>query len=147
VVGDGVVNRSERPLAVVDDDPDDLMLIGRALAKTRIGSKVVEFGDGSELLDYLRSDHGRGPGRPVLIMLDLNMPKVDGRETLKQIKADPTLSEIPVVVFTTSSHEKDITESYRLGASSFITKPFSFPKMIDTFEVIDSYWTGAVQTP
>jgi CheY-like chemotaxis protein len=117
-------------ILVADDDPEDCLLIKEAVKEGLLlnGLRFVE--DGEELMDYLRHEGGyKSPSsspRPGIILLDLNMPRKDGREALKEIKSDPDLKGIPVVVLTTSKAEEDILRSYNLGANSYITKPVTF---------------------
>ena len=111
-------------ILLADDDPDDRALTKRALQGSRMINSVQEVEDGEELMDYLRQ-RGAHEGAPLpgLILLDLNMPRKDGREALEEIKRDPDLRRIPVVVLTTSEAEQDILQSYNLGVNAFITKP------------------------
>lgn len=138
-------------LLIADDDPDDRMLMQEALAESRLANDLYFVNDGEELMDYL---HRRGPyadpssaPRPGLILLDLNMPRKDGREALREIKADPELRRIPVVVLTTSEAEADIVRSYDLGASSFIRKPVSFAGLAEVTKILGRYWIEIVELP
>jgi CheY-like chemotaxis protein len=138
-------------LLVADDDPEDCMLIRDALREGRLVNDVHFVNDGEELLDYL---HHRGKYQdastapvPGLILLDLNMPRKDGREALKEIKESPKLRQIPVIVFTTSKAEEDIYKSYQLGVSSFITKPVTFTSLIEVMQTLGKYWFNIVQLP
>jgi CheY-like chemotaxis protein len=138
-------------ILMVDDDPDDFFLVRHALGdkKGRIDLRLVE--DGEELMDYLLK-RGRFEGTvcappPCLILLDLNMPIMDGREALREIKADPLLRHIPVVVFTTSNDTDDILASYRLGASSFIVKPASYDRLVAVLASLVDYWVKSVELP
>ncbi len=138
-------------LLMADDDPDDRMLAGDALKEARLGNEMFYVEDGEELLDYLHhrgqySDLSKSP-RPGLILLDLNMPKRDGREALKEIKADPDLRQVPVVVLTTSRAEEDIYRTYDLGASSFITKPVTFEGLVEVMRSLKKYWFEIVELP
>ena len=135
---------------MADDDRDDRDLTLRAFQKARIRNDLRFVEDGVELIDYLRR---RGPyadpkdsPRPHLILLDLNMPRKDGREALAEIKADPELRRIPVVVLTTSEEEADILKSYDLGANSFISKPVSFDSLMRLLQDLDHYWLEIVTT-
>lgn len=138
-------------IVMADDDPDDTQIAREALASARLANELHVVGDGEELLDYLnRSGDYRDPAsspRPGLILLDLNMPKKDGREALSEIKANKDLRRIPVVVLTTSSAEEDIYRSYDLGVSGYITKPVSFAGLVDAMTQIGSYWFQLVQLP
>lgn len=138
-------------ILVADDDPDDRLLIEEAFEENRVSNQLSFVEDGEELLDYLLrrgawTDPASSP-RPGLILLDLNMPRMDGREALKQIKADPALAKIPVVVLTTSKQEEDILRTYGLGVNSFITKPVTFEGLLRVTQVLTSYWIEIVQLP
>jgi CheY-like chemotaxis protein len=136
---------------MADDDPDDCMLARDALAESRLANELHIVGDGEELLLYLRregpyADPAASP-RPGLILLDLNMPRKDGREALRDIKADPSLRSIPVVVLTTSKAEEDIYRTYDLGVSSFIAKPVSFDGLVEVMQALGRYWFEIVELP
>ncbi len=136
---------------MVDDDADDRMMTEKALRKNRVINPVLFLQDGEELMEYLKrkgrfSDPQISP-RPCFILLDLNMPKMDGRKALLFVKADPELKKIPVVVLSTSSAEEDILRSYNLGANSFITKPVNFDGLVTTMESLKNYWLEIVELP
>ncbi|WKN30643.1 response regulator [Porifericola rhodea] len=137
-------------ILMADDDPDDRMLTKEALMENKLANDLHFVEDGEELMDYL---HQRGKyseenaPRPGLILLDLNMPKKDGREALTEIKADPKLRRIPIIVLTTSKAEEDILKSYDLGISSFITKPVTFEDLVEVARAIGKYWFGIVVLP
>lgn len=138
-------------ILVADDDPDDRMMIEEAFTENRIANKINFVEDGEQLLSYLRRE-GKFAERtnepyPGIILLDLNMPKKDGREALRDLKADPELCRIPVIVLTTSEAEEDILRTYGLGVSSFITKPVSFEGLVDAVRVICQYWIQIVALP
>jgi CheY-like chemotaxis protein len=137
-------------ILIADDDADDCMMAKEALDECRLANPVDFVEDGVELLAYLRGQ-GRYSAvpkpRPGLIILDLNMPKMDGREALGQIKADPMLRRIPVVVMTTSKAEEDIYRTYDLGVNSFITKPVTFDGLVNVMRAMGAYWIGIVQLP
>ncbi len=144
---------TERPISILvaDDDPDDRMMIEEAFVENRIANKITFVEDGEQLMAYLRRE---GPyaelkdtAYPGIILLDLNMPKKDGREALREIKEDPELCRIPVIVLTTSIAEEDIVRTYGLGVSSFITKPVSFEGLVDAVRVICRYWIQIVALP
>ncbi|MFC1853859.1 response regulator [candidate division CSSED10-310 bacterium] len=142
-------NQNPITILMAEDDPDDRMLTKEALAENRLANELYFVEDGEELMDFL---YHRGvyvnpetSPRPGLILLDLNMPKKDGREALEEIKADPELRQIPIVVLTTSKAEEDIFRSYDLGASSFITKPVTFEALVDIMK--GKYWLQIVQLP
>lgn len=147
------MNPSSRPnlILMADDDADDLLLAKDALAECKFGGQVQSVADGESLVDYLfrrgeYSEASRAP-RPGLILLDLNMPKKDGREALREIKADPDLRRIPVVIFTTSRADTDIGVVYELGANSFITKPSAFDALVRVMDALRCYWFGIVELP
>lgn len=138
-------------ILMADDDADDRLLCQQALEESRVLNQLVFVEDGEKLLDYLHrrgeySDPEKAP-RPGLILLDLNMPRKDGREALKEIKADPTLRRIPIVVMTTSQAEEDIYRSYDLGANSFVTKPITFDRLVELMKVLGQYWVEFVEIP
>jgi CheY-like chemotaxis protein len=136
---------------VAEDDSDDRLLIKDALAECRWEGDLRFVEDGEELLDYLKhrgkySQPATAP-RPGLILLDLNMPKKDGREALREIKADAELHRIPVVVLTTSKADTDIGRMYDLGANSFIAKPIQFEALVNVMRNLGQYWFNTVELP
>jgi len=137
-------------LLLADDDPDDRMLALEAFAESHLANPIATVEDGQDLLDYL---YHRGryaetqPPRPGIILLDLNMPRMDGREALEVIKADPELRRIPVVVLTTSKAEEDIVRTYDLGVNGFITKPVTFDQLVTTMRDLSRYWFEIVALP
>jgi len=137
-------------ILMADDDPDDRMLMKEALEENNLAHSLHFVEDGVELLDYLYK-RGRFEMektiRPDLVILDLNMPKVDGREALSQIKSDPSLKGIPVVVLTTSKAEEDIVKAYNLGVNSFICKPVGFDELVEVAREIGKYWFKTVALP
>ncbi len=138
-------------ILMAEDDPDDRLLTEEALEESHLLNKLNFVENGEELLDYLYqrgkfSDPKTAP-RPGVIFLDLNMPKKDGREALQEIKADPSLRLIPVVVLTTSKAEEDIIKTYDLGASSFITKPVTFESLVEVMKTLGKYWFEIVELP
>lgn len=142
-----------KPITILmaDDDQDDCLLVRDAFAESRLGNDLRFVGDGEALLDYLRhrgnyADQTKSP-RPGLILLDLNMPRKDGREALAEIKSDPDLKTIPVVVLTTSKVEEDILRSYDSGANSFITKPVTFEGLVQVMRALGKYWFEIVELP
>lgn len=138
-------------ILLADDDEDDCMLAREALVESRLSSELHVVKDGEELMDYLyhRGKYAspNSSPRPGLILLDLNMPKKDGREALKEIKADPELRQIPVIVLTTSKAEEDIYRTYDLGANSFIIKPMNFASLVEVMRTIGKYWFEIVELP
>ena len=137
-------------ILMADDDPDDQILLQEALRENNIPNVVCFVENGEELLDFL-NQRGKFEGVkcavPGLILLDLNMPKMDGRQALKLIKADPVLKKIPVVVLTTSKADSDILECYNLGVNSFVSKPVNFKDLVDVTREISNYWLGTVTLP
>jgi CheY-like chemotaxis protein len=138
-------------ILLVEDDPEDQELTRRALRASKLRNRLVAVNDGEEALDYL---YRRGPyadpyasPRPDLILLDLNMPKVDGRAVLERVKQDPELRRIPVVVLTTSSQEEDILRSYDLGVNSYVTKPVRMEGFIKAVQDLEHYWFDLVVLP
>ncbi len=138
-------------ILMADDDADDRLLAKDALAECHIPGELQFVENGEELLDYLlrRGRYAKPPGlpRPGLILLDLNMPKKDGRESLREIKAHPDLRKIPVVVLTTSQAEADISQIYDMGANSFISKPVTFDSLVNVMKVLGNYWCEVVELP
>jgi len=146
-----MTNPDGRPIVILlaDDDEEDRMLAADALEESRVVNDLRFVEDGEELLDYLyhRGQYTENSPTPGLILLDLNMPRKDGREALREIKADPDLRRIPVVVLTTSKAEEDIYRTYDLGANSFITKPVSFDGLVSVMRDIGRYWIEIVELP
>jgi CheY-like chemotaxis protein len=147
------MDKHGRPITILlaDDDADDRMMAAEALAESRLANDLRFAEDGEELMDYLHrrgrySDPADAP-RPGLILLDLNMPRKDGREALSEIKSDPELRKIPVVVLTTSQAEEDIYRTYDLGVNSFITKPVMFESMVAVMKALGKYWFEIVELP
>lgn len=142
-----------KPIVILlaDDDEEDRMLACDALAESRLSNDISCVTDGEDLMDYLKRQGKYLPPaiapRPGLILLDLNMPRKDGREALREIKADPQLRQIPVVVMTTSKANEDIFHSYDAGASSFITKPVTFEGLIDVMKGLGKYWFEIIDLP
>jgi CheY-like chemotaxis protein len=138
-------------ILVADDDPEDRMLIIDALKESHLHNHIQCVENGEELLDYIRNEGNyQDPKKyptPGLILLDLNMPKKDGREALKELRADSRFRSIPVVVLTTSKAEEDIFRTYDLGANSFITKPVSFSSLVDVMVALNTYWFEIVELP
>jgi CheY-like chemotaxis protein len=138
-------------ILIADDDDDDRVLARDALVESRLANDLRFVCDGEELLEYLRRQGKYGDvrtsPRPGLILLDLNMPKMDGREALREIKADPDLRFIPVVVLTTSKAEEDIYKTYDLGVNSFISKPVTFEGLVAIMHGLRRYWFEIVELP
>lgn len=143
-------DREAITILLADDDEEDRLMTKEALQESRLGNDLRQVVDGQDLMDYLNR-RGRYAGeqapKPGLILLDLNMPKKDGREALREIKADEELRKIPVVVLTTSGAEEDILRTYELGVSSFIRKPVTFDGLLDAMKVLTTYWLEIVELP
>ncbi|MDX1361042.1 MAG: response regulator [Pseudoalteromonas tetraodonis] len=142
-----------KPITILmaDDDEDDRLLTQEALAESRVLNELHFVEDGVELLEYLErtgkfEDKTLSP-RPGLILLDLNMPRMDGREALQAIKANPNLKGIPVVILTTSKQEEDMVKGYDLGAASYITKPVTFDGLVELMKTLGKYWVEFVELP
>lgn len=138
-------------IIMADDDPDDRELAKEAFQECRLANEVHFVEDGEELMEYLcrkgkYADMPEAP-LPALILLDLNMPRKDGREALKEIKSDPDLRRIPIVVLTTSKAEEDILRTYDLGVNSYVTKPVTFESLVETIKVLGKYWFEIVELP
>lgn len=135
---------------MADDDDDDYLLTQKALKASKVLNTLVRVSDGEELIDYLLGTgeyEGKETLRPGIILLDLNMPRKDGREALKEIKNHENLRDIPVVVFTTSKAEEDVYRSYQLGVNSFITKPVTFNNLLEVMTSLGRYWFEIVELP
>lgn len=138
-------------ILIADDDEDDRLMAKEALEENRLANEIRFVVDGEDLTDYLKclgkyTEPGSAP-RPGLILLDLNMPRKDGREALKEIKDDPELRQIPIIVLTTSKAEEDIYRTYDLGVNSFITKPVSFTALAEVMKTLAKYWFEIVELP
>jgi len=138
-------------ILIADDDQEDRMLAKDALEESRLANVVHFVEDGEELMHYLLnkgkySDKTKYP-KPGIILLDLNMPKMDGREALKEIKSNTHLRAIPIVVLTTSKAEEDILKTYNLGVNSFITKPVTFESLVSVMKTVCKYWFEIVELP
>ena len=130
--------RNLKPILLVEDDDVDVMTVKRALKDSKITNKLVSISDGEEAIDYLRTKSNL---KPCVILLDLNMPKMNGIEFLKIAKTDEELKSIPVVVLTTSSSEQDIVESFAFGAAGYMVKSVDYGKFMEIIKAIDGYWT------
>jgi CheY-like chemotaxis protein len=142
-----VAHGGEITILLAEDDEDDRVLTRAALHEAKHNAVLHTVGDGAELLEYLRRCGDEDSPRPNLILLDLNMPRMDGHEALAKIKQDPDLRSIPVVVLTTSTAQEDIASSYDLGANSYISKPTGFLSFVDTMRGFARYWTETVELP
>jgi CheY-like chemotaxis protein len=130
--------RNSKPILLVEDDSVDAMMVKRALKDLNVTNLLVHTPNGKEAFEYLT---GEGNERPCIILLDLNMPKMNGVELLKIIKADDVLKKIPVVVLTTSRDAEDKFETFELGAAGYIVKPADYKKFVEAVRTIDIYWT------
>ncbi|HYO16682.1 MAG TPA: response regulator [Thermoanaerobaculia bacterium] len=144
-------NTPSQPILLVEDSPEDYETTERAFRRSGLRNPIVRCADGDEALDYLYrrgqyADPARSP-RPGVILLDLNLPGTDGREVLSEIKSDPVLKQIPVVVLTTSRDDRDVDACYRAGASSYIQKPVDLDGFIKAVERLNGYWFEVVILP
>lgn len=153
IQGGCIVTNSQEQMIILmaDDDADDRFMVKEALDEVGMEHNLYFVENGEELTDYLNrrgkfTDPATSP-RPGLILLDLNMPRKDGREALKDIKSDPKLKTIPVVVLTTSKAEDDICGTYDLGVNSFIAKPVSFEALVSIMKILTRYWFQLVELP
>ena len=147
------MNNEAMPITILmaDDDADDRRLTQEALEESHLLNQMRFVENGEELMDYLRHQGKYAPPadapRPGLILLDLNMPRKDGRSVLKEIKSDPDLRTLPVVVLTTSKADEDVYKSYDLGVNSYIVKPVTFEALVDILQTLEKYWFQIVMLP
>jgi CheY-like chemotaxis protein len=147
------MNNEAVPITILmaDDDEDDRRLTQEALSESRLLNQMRFVVNGEEVMDYLRREGKFAPPadapRPGLLLLDLNMPRKDGRSVLKEIKSDPELRTLPVVVLTTSKADEDVYKSYDLGVNSYIVKPVTFEALVDILQTLEKYWFQIVQLP
>jgi two-component system, response regulator len=127
-------------ILLVEDNPDDVVFTLRAFEKNKIFNEVVVAADGEQALEYLLPPDESKALRPALVLLDVNLPKVNGLEVLRRIRSNSRTAGLPVVVLTTSNEERDIVDSYRLGANSFVRKPVMFGDFVDATKVLGVYW-------
>lgn len=145
--------REKKPVLILmaEDDEDYYLLTKEALERLRVINEFRRVEDGEELMDYLlhrgKYQNPKDAPRPGLIFLDLNMPKKNGLEALAEIKSNPALRQIPVIMLTISRDKKDISASYNLGANSFVTKPLGFNQLLEALSVFDEYWFEIVELP
>lgn len=141
--------RKPGTILLAEDDLDDRLLVQEAFHESRLGNRLVFVENGEDLMDYLhqRGRYSASTPRPGLILLDLNLPRKDGREALAEIKTDPHLRRIPVVVLTISRAEEDILSSYDIGAAGFITKPVTFEGLVEVVRMLGRYWFEIVELP
>lgn len=138
-----------RPIVLVEDNPKDIELTLAALAKCQLANDIVVLRDGAEALDYLhlRGAHSnRAPGDPAVVLLDLKLPKLDGLEVLAQVKKDPSLRQVPVVMLTSSREESDLVRSYELGVNAFVVKPVDFNSFFEAIQDLGMFW-GVLNEP
>ena len=137
-------------ILLVEDSPNDIELTLAALAENHLANEVVVARDGEEALDYL---YRRGmfklrePGQPAVVLLDLKLPKVDGLEVLAQLKADPALKVVPVVMLTSSHEERDLVRSYNLGVNAYVVKPVDFPEFVEAVKEVGLFWAVINEPP
>ena len=146
-----MIDHTMAPIVMADDDEEDLMMTEDALRENRVANPFIALYDGEALLDYLYR-RGKFAGikahpLPCFVLLDLNMPKMDGREALKIIKSDPNLKKIPVIVLTTSRADEDIARSYNTGANSYIAKPVTLDRLVEAMGTLKDYWLEIVELP
>jgi two-component system response regulator len=137
---------TDAPILLVDDNPDDVALTVRAFAKNGIGNPIIVASDGEECLTRLTLGEGMNP-LPVIILLDINLPKISGLELLRHIRACEHTYGIPVIMLTTSREEHDVIESYRLGANSYVRKPVGFGEFLSIIQVLGAYWLQVNEPP
>jgi CheY-like chemotaxis protein len=137
-------------ILLVEDDPNDAKLTVMALTENHLANEIVITRDGEEALDFLyrRGAHeSREAGNPIVVLLDLKLPKVDGLEVLKQVKSDPDLRTIPVVMLTSSHEERDLIRSYDLGTNAYVTKPVGFEELVESVKKVGLFWTVVNHPP
>jgi CheY-like chemotaxis protein len=146
------MNRVDRPdpieVLLVEDDPGDVLLIREAFEDNKVANRLHVVADGVEALEFMRRENGHEDApRPDLVLLDLNLPRKDGREVLAEVKADDDLRSIPIVVLTTSQAEEDVLRSYDLHANAYVTKPVDFDRFIGVVRQIDQFFVSVVKLP
>ena len=130
--------QNSKPILLIEDDDVDVMTVNRALQDSKVNNELVSIGNGEEAIQYLKDENTKKPG---IILLDLNMPKMDGTEFLKVIKADKALKKIPIIILTTSNSDRDVIETFELGAAGYMVKSVDYEKFVETIRAIDQYWT------
>ena len=130
--------RCSKPILLIEDDNVDVMTVERVFRDLKIANQLVSTSNGEQALEYLRTN---GNKKPCVILLDLNMPKMNGTEFLKIVKTDESLKKIPVVVLTTSRQQRDVVESFKLGAAGYMVKSVDYGKFVETIRTINLYWT------
>lgn len=145
-----MITTSLRPILVVEDSAEDFTALGRAFRKHALQNPVLRCEDGDQALSYLQG-YGKAVGwpatLPAIVLLDLNLPGTDGRTVLDTLKKDPLLHDIPVIIFSTSSSARDISDCYRLGANSYLTKPIEYKALEEKIRLTINYWLGASELP
>ena len=139
-----------RQILLAEDNPNDVELTLAALRENHLANEVVVVRDGSEALDYLYRRNAfasRGGGNPALVLLDLKMPKVDGIEVLRQVKSDPAIRTIPIVVLTSSREEQDLVTSYDFGVNAYVVKPVDFPEFVQAVRLLGGFWAVLNEPP
>lgn len=139
-----------KTILLAEDNQNDVDLTLMALADYNVANKIIIVNDGVETLEYLRMEGrfiDRTPGNPVVILLDLKMPRMDGLEVLREIKEDPLLKIIPVVIITSSREEQDLVESYRLGVNAYVVKPVEFKKFVEAIRQLGAFWAVLNEIP
>jgi two-component system response regulator len=131
---------NNKPILLVDDNPDDVTFTLRAFRQNNISNEIVVAADGEQALQILLPENAARAFQPALVLLDLKLPKIDGLEVLRRIRADPRTQSLPIVVLTTSSEDADIASSYRLGANSFVRKPVVFSEFLSAANMLGVYW-------
>lgn len=139
-----------KKILMAEDDPKDVELILEAMAENNLANQVVVVNDGVDAMEYLRREGRfaeRKPGNPVLVLLDIKMPRMDGIEVLRNIRGDEKLRRIPVIMLTSSREEKDLNQSYDLGVNAFVVKPVGFQQFIDAVKLIGGFWAVLNELP
>lgn len=139
-----------KKILLIDDSPRDIEMALEALREYKIANEIVTLRDGAEALDYFYHRGAfatRDDGPPAVVLLDLKMPRVDGLEVLRQLKSDPELRTIPVVMMTSSREEQDVVQSYQLGVNAYVVKPLSFHEFLDAVHVIGAFWAVLNEPP
>jgi two-component system response regulator len=131
---------NNKPILLVEDNPDDVTFTLRAFRQNNIGNEVVVASDGAQALQMLLPASGARALQPALVLLDIKLPKIDGLDVLRRIRADPRTDSLPVVMLTTSNEETDIVGAYRLGANSFVRKPVAFSDFLNVAKMLGMYW-------
>ena len=145
-----IQNPESVTILMAEDDPDDRLLMQEAFDESRVCNELRFVEDGQELVEYLRHENGyneKNAPAPAVILLDLNMPRKDGREVLDELKNDRALMRIPIVVLTTSEAEEDVVRSYSSGAAGFVVKPVSFQRLAEVLKTLGEYWLEIVELP